>query len=307
MAKKTGLGKGLDSLISSKYISEESTDLSTKDVSNVDNSVDNSVKAAEIMVNIALVEPNREQPRKHFDEDSLKELSDSIRQFGVIQPLIVRKDGEHYEIIAGERRWRAAKEAGLSEIPVIIRTYDEKEKAEIALIENIQRENLNPMEEAMAYQSLIREYHLKQDELAKRVSKSRTAVANMLRLLKLDPAVQAMVSTGAISEGHARALLGLNKAASQEHVAQIVLARGLSVRDTEKLVKQMNIPPTEKPKAEDPDREDYKKLEDSLKQYLGTKVTVNRLDGEKGSIKIEYYSLEELDRITAILRRGSEG
>jgi len=307
MAKKTGLGKGLDSLISNKYMSEESTDLSTKEAVNVDNSVDKLDKSPEILVNIALVEPNRDQPRKIFEEEGLKELADSIRQFGVIQPLIVRKTGEHYEIIAGERRWRAAKMAGLSEVPVILREYDEKEKAEIALIENIQREDLNPMEEAMAYQSLIREYHLKQDELAKRVSKSRTAVANMMRLLKLDPAVQAMVSTGAISEGHARALLGLNKSTSQEHAAQIVIGRGLSVRETEKLVKQMNTPPAEKKKEEDPDREDYKRLEDSLKQYLGTKVTVDRKEGDKGAIKIEYYSIEELDRITSILRRGSEG
>ena len=201
-AKKGGLGKGIDSLIPNKVAR-------TPESGNIKSDIKNEKVVEGVLVNINKVEPNREQPRKNFDEDALQELSESIKQFGVLQPLLVQDKKDYYEIIAGERRWRAAKLAGLKEVPVIIKELSSQEVVEIALIENIQRENLNPIEEAFAYKRLLTEFHLKQDEVAERVSKSRTAVTNSMRLLKLNEKVQQMVIDDMLTTGHARALLEL--------------------------------------------------------------------------------------------------
>ena len=230
-AKKGGLGKGLDSLITDKVSMGAATQTAEK--------TRNEKSIEGIIVNINKVEPNREQPRKNFDEDALVELSESIKQFGVLQPLLVQDKKDYYEIIAGERRWRAAKLAGLKEVPVIIKDLTDIEIVEYALIENIQRENLNPIEEAFAYKRLLTEFNLKQDEVAERVSKSRTAVTNSMRLLKLDERVQQMVIDDMISTGHARALLGIEDKEKQFATAQKIFDEKLSVRETEKLVKKI--------------------------------------------------------------------
>ena len=259
-------------------------------------------------MDINKVEPNREQPRKNFDEDALLELSESIKQFGVLQPLLVQDKNGYYEIIAGERRWRAAKMAGLKEVPVIIKDLTEQEIVEISLIENIQRENLNPIEEAIAYKRLLTEFNLKQDEVAERVSKSRTAVTNSMRLLKLNEKVQQMVIDDMITTGHARALLGIENQEKQFQVAQKIFDEKLSVRETEKLVKKIQQEKEEsKPKKEekiDPKMEAIlSDLEETMKGILGTKVAINRKDEKKGKIEIEYYSMDELDRIIDLIRR----
>ena len=226
------------------------------------------------------------------------ELSDSIKQFGIIQPLIVQKKEDHYEIIAGERRWRAAKMAGLKEVPAIIKSYTDREILEISLIENIQRENLNPIDEARAYKKLLTEFHLKQDEVAERVSKSRTAVTNSMRLLKLTSKVQEMVIADMISAGHARALLGISDETLQENTAMKVFDEKLSVRETEKLVKNL-VSPAKKEKTERNTAEDaiYESLEEKMKGIMGTKVSIQRKKNNKGKIEIEYYSRDELERI----------
>ena len=229
-----GLGKGLDSLIPDNRSAKKSTPLKEK--------VEEPVLAGEKMVKINMIEPNREQPRRNFEEDSLLELSESIKQFGVLQPLLVQKKGDYYEIIAGERRWRAAKMAGMKEVPVIVREYSRQEVVEIALIENIQRENLNPVEEAQAYKRLMEEFSLKQDEIAERVAKSRTAVTNSIRLLKLDERVQQMLIDDMISSGHARALLALQNKEDQYTAANEVFDEKLSVRESEKLIREWNKP-----------------------------------------------------------------
>ena len=251
---------------------------------------------------ISEIEPNREQPRKSFDEDGLIELSESIKQFGVLQPILVQKKDDYYEIIAGERRWRAAKLAGIKEVPVIIKDFTEQEVVEISLIENIQRENLNPIEEAMAYKRLLKEFNLKQDEVAERVSKSRTAVTNSMRLLKLDERVQQMVIDDMISTGHARALLGIDDQEKQYTTAQKIFDEKLSVRETEKLVKKIQQE-KDQPEAKEEVKIDPKMeaicrdLEEKMKVILGTKVAINQKDNQKGRIEIEYYSMDELDRI----------
>lgn len=291
--KKTGLGKGLDSLI---QVQSPKKTASAPKQSAV---VEKVVKKEEVMVKITEIEPNREQPRKSFDEDSLLELAESIKQFGVIQPLIVQKKDDYYEIIAGERRWRAAKLAGLKEIPVIVKQYTEQEIVEISLIENIQRENLNPIEEAQAYKRLLTEFKLKQDEVAERVSKSRTAVTNSMRLLKLDERVQQMVIDDMISTGHARALLALEDKDQQFHIATRIFDEKLSVRETERLMKSLQNP-EEKETKKKPEIENafiYKDIEEKIKGILGTKVYVNHKTGNKGKIEIEYYSNEELERL----------
>ena len=229
-----GLGKGLDTLIPVATPKTESNMSSTDQKS--------EEKGAETIVKITMVEPNREQPRKNFDEDALQELADSIKQFGLLQPILVQDRKTYYEIIAGERRWRAAKLAGLKEVPVIIRDYTEQEIVEISLIENIQREDLNPIEEAQAYKKLLTEFNLKQDEVAERVSKSRTAVTNSMRLLKLCDEVQQMIIDDMISTGHARALISIDDPEQQYLIAQKVFDEKLSVRDVEKLVKNLNKP-----------------------------------------------------------------
>lgn len=296
MAAKKGLGKGLDSLITDKVGKPAAKEEKPK-----------SEHAADaIIMDIKKVEPNREQPRKKFDEDALLELSESIKQFGVLQPLLVQERKDYYEIIAGERRWRAAKLAGLKEVPVIIKKLTEQQIMEISLIENIQRENLNPIEEALAYKRLLTEFNLKQDEVAERVSKSRTAVTNAMRLLKLNDKVQQMVIDEMLTTGHARALLGIEDQEKQYNVAQQIFDEKLSVRDTEKLVK--NLQNEKKAKHEDTKKIDpkieaiYRDLEEQMKKIFGTKVAINSKNEKSGKIEIEYYNQEELDRIMDLFR-----
>ena len=253
------------------------------------------------MIKISKIEPNREQPRRNFEEDALLELADSIRQFGVLQPLLVQKKGDYYEIIAGERRWRAAKLAGLKEVPVIIKDYTKQEVVEIALIENIQRENLNPIEEAMAYKRLLTEFNLKQDEVAERVSKSRTAVTNSMRLLKLDEKIQQMVVDEMISTGHARALLAIENVDEQINLAMRIFDEKLSVRDVENIIRLMKNPKQPKEKKVVENSFIYHDLEEKMIAVMGTKVSVNQKAKGKGKIEIEYYSDAELERIFDLL------
>ncbi len=302
MAMKRGLGRGLDVMIpdnggnskqsgsksSKKVVSSSHEKLHNYDVS----------PGGEIKVKISKIEPNRDQPRKQFDEDSLLELSESIKQYGILQPLVVSDKKDYYEIIAGERRWRAAKIAGLKEVPVVIKELNDQEIVEISLIENIQREDLNPIEEAMAFKRLLEEFHLKQDEVAERVSKSRTAVTNVMRLLKLEKEVQQMLIDEMISAGHARALLAITDRDTQIQVANKVFDEKLSVRETEKLVKSILKPKREKNVQRDPSEDViYESLEEKIKGIMGTKVTINRRKNDKGKIEIEYYSRNELERI----------
>ena len=264
------------------------------------------IMAGETMVKITKVEPNREQPRKNFNEDALLELAESMKQYGVLQPLLVTDKKDYYEIIAGERRWRAAKLAGLKEVPVIIKNYSEQEIVEISLIENIQREDLNPIEEAWAYRRLMEEFHMKQDEIAERVSKSRVAVTNSIRLLKLSEGVQQMLIDDMITSGHARAILAISDEAMQMSVAAKVFDEKLSVRETEKLVKSV-LEPTAPKKTETNTAEDaiYQNLEEKMKAIVGTKVSINRKKNNKGKIEIEYYSQEELERIIELFESMS--
>lgn len=318
-ARKGGLGRGLDALIPAKKpaeqtpaeikpksddkksetkTSEKKDSLSEKKaVSKFNDKEEKPI--GERTVRISKVEPNRSQPRKKFDEDALIELSESIKQYGVLQPLLVSDKKDYYEIIAGERRWRAAKMAGLKEIPVIVKEFSDEEVVEISLIENIQREDLNPIEEAQAYKRLLEEFSLKQDEIADKVSKSRTAVTNSLRLLKLDEKVQQMLTDDMISAGHARALLALPTGELQVKTAQKIFDEKLNVRETEKLVRQMTTTPVVKRTIQRNFTEDavYESITERMKSILGTKVFINRKRNNKGKIEIEYYSMEELERI----------
>jgi ParB family chromosome partitioning protein len=294
--KRNGLGKGLDSLIPDK------SEKTSKKPANIqlnkqDKPDERTSGTGEILIKINQVEPNRDQPRKDFDEDALLELSDSIKQFGILQPLLVQKKKDYYEIIAGERRWRAAKLAGLKEIPVVIKTYTEQEIVEISLIENIQRENLNPIEEAMAYKRLLEEFSLKQDEVAERVSKSRTAVTNSMRLLKLSERVQQMIVDDMITTGHARALLAIDDEEQQYLIANKIFDEKLSVRETEKLVKALKNPKKVQKAEKVENAFIYDNLEEKMKNIMGTKVNVNQKANGKGRIEIEYYSEDELERI----------
>ena len=291
-AKRNGLGKGLDSLIPDKKVKPAVSDKTEEKVKKEELN-----KSGEIMVKINEVEPNREQPRKDFDEDALMELADSIKQFGILQPLLVQKKKDYYEIIAGERRWRAAKIAGIKEVPIIVKNYTDQEIVEISLIENIQRENLNPIEEAMAYKRLLEEFDLKQDEVAERVSKSRTAVTNSMRLLKLSDRVQQMIVDDMISTGHARALLAIDDEEQQYMLANKIFDEKLSVRETEKLVKTLKNPKKEVKKTIIEHTFVYENIEEQMKNIIGTKVSVNPKANGKGKIEIEYYSEEELERI----------
>lgn len=290
--KKKGLGKGLDSLIpdnkSMKSVTSEKTAESKEDA---------AAKSGVQVMKINEVEPNRDQPRKNFDEDALLELSDSIKQFGVLQPLLVRKRKDYYEIIAGERRWRAAKLAGVKEVPVIEKEYTDQEILEIGLIENIQRENLNPIEEAIAYKRLLEEFNLKQDEVAERVSKSRTAVTNSMRLLKLSDKVQQMIIDDMISTGHARALLAIDDPELQYTLANKIFDEKLSVRETEKLVKEIKNPKKPKEKKLVANSFIYQDLEEKMKSVFGTKVSIASKGKGKGKIEIEYYSDDELEHL----------
>lgn len=301
MAGKTrGLGKGLDSLIpdavgEAKAKKEAASPKNDSEASGI----------RETLVKITAVEPNRKQPRKNFNEDSLQELSDSIKQVGLIQPILVQDRKDHYEIVAGERRWRAAKMAGLKEVPVIIRDYTEQEIMEISLIENIQREDLNPIEEAQAYKRLLTEFNLKQDEVAERVAKSRTTVTNSIRLLKLGDKVQQMVIDDMISTGHARALLSVEDKEEQYELAQKVFDEKLSVRDVEKLVKNLHKPAKEKKKPDDKTLQViYQDIEEKLKQRLSTKVVVTSKGEGSGKIEIEFYNHDDLDRLLDIIGRN---
>lgn len=296
VAKKSGLGKGLDALIPAG--NKRTVEKKNSEPVIIEKVVEK--KDVETL-KITEVEPNREQPRKNFNEDALLELADSIKQYGVIQPLIVQKKADHYEIIAGERRWRAAKMAGIKEIPVIIKDYSDQQVMEISLIENIQREDLNPIEEAMAYKNLMEEFHLKQDEIAEKVSKSRTTVTNSMRLLKLDKRVQQMMIDDMISAGHARTLITIEDPDAQYNIATKIFDEKLSVRETEKLVKLLQKPEVKKEKIEKVNSFIYKDIEEKMKAILGTKVTVDHKSNNKGKISIEYYSNEELERILYLL------
>ena len=289
--KKTGLGKGLDSMIPPKA--------TPKAVKGKESA---SSKTGETILKINEVEPNKKQPRKFFNEEALMELSDSIKQHGIVQPLVVKKQKDYYEIIAGERRWRAAKMAGLKEVPVVIKDYSPQEIMEVALIENIQREDLNPVEEAKAYQNLIKEYNLRQEEVANRVSKSRSAITNSLRLLKLcDPVLNYLIEE-TISSGHARALLALDDPEKQVSAAEKIVKEHLSVRETEKLVKNLNQPEKKVPKKELKNDFVYKDMEEKLKQKIGTKVKINRKSENSGKIEIEYYTQDDLEKIIAYFK-----
>ena len=263
-------------------------------------------KSGELMVKMALIEPNREQPRKDFNEEQLAELADSIKRYGILQPLLVQKKGTFYEIIAGERRWRAAKIAGLKEIPVVLREYNKQESMEIALIENVQRSDLNPIEEALAYQRLVTEFKLTQEEIAARVSKNRATITNSMRLLKLDGQIQEMLIQNLISSGHARALLSLEDKGLQLKAAKMILDESLSVRETERLVKRLAKEAENGEEKKDKNKDEalaliYQSLEERMKSVMGTKVSIHNKDKNKGRIEIEYYSEAELERIVEMI------
>ena len=290
-AKRKGLGKGINNLIPETDVIRSTPKKKTEKKEVVKEVVKEVIKEVKVpvpgdtMMKISDIEPNREQPRKNFDKEALQELADSIKQFGIIQPIVV---DDYYEIIAGERRWRAAKLAKLKEVPVIIKEYSNREVMEIALIENIQRKDLNPIEEALAYKSLIDEYSLKQEELANRVSKSRTAIANSMRLLKLTDSVQNMLINDEISMGHARALLTLEQEDLQIEAAKTIVSKGLSVRDTEKLVKSILNPKQVKLPIPSAEAAIYDAIANKLREKMGTKVSINHKKNGKGKIEIEY-------------------
>ena len=298
-AKRGGLGKGLGQ----KGLGLDAIIPVTQSEEKVSDSVKKGEETEQgTMVKITKLEPNKDQPRKNFDEDALEELAESIKQYGLIQPIVAQDRGDHYEIIAGERRWRAARIAGLKEVPVIIKHYTEQEIVEISLIENIQRENLNPIEEAQAYKRLLTEFHLKQDEVAERVSKSRTAVTNSMRLLKLCDEVQQMVIDDMLSTEHARALIAIEDPEEQYAVAQKIFDEKLSVRDVEKLVKNLHKPVKPKKQMNDEALKIiYQEIEEKLKQTLSTKVTVSPKGDGAGKIEIEFYSHEDLDRLIGMM------
>lgn len=293
-----GLGKGLDALIPSAQMPKKAKETAE----------DSADKGQEKLVKITKVEPNREQPRKNFDEDALQELADSIKQFGLLQPILVQDRQTYYEIIAGERRWRAAKLAGLKEVPVVIKSFTEQEIVEISLIENIQREDLNPIEEALAYKRLLTEFALTQDEVAERVSKSRTTVTNSMRLLKLDERVQQMIIDDMITTGHARALISIDDKNIQYELAQKIFDEKLNVREVEKLVKSIQSPkPKKEPKKVNESLElVYRDIEERLKQSLGTKVSIQSKENGAGKMEIEFFSHEELERITEFFMKTGQ-
>lgn len=313
--KKVGLGKGIDALIAPSVKKEADKEKIVEKV--VEKVVEKPVekiiekvveKPVDVRMKIDEIEPNRMQPRKKFDEDALQELAESIKQYGLIQPIVVKKNNDYYEIVVGERRWRAARIAGLKEVPVIIKEYDNKESMEIAIVENLQREDLNPIEEAEAYRRLIDEFGLKQDEAAQKVSKSRTAVTNALRLLKLDERVQKMVIDDMISGGHARALLAIEDKEEQYGMAMTVFDNKMSVRETEKLVRDYLKKLEEKDSDEKTKKKDfsqmetiYGQLEERMKSIIGTKVAIRSRNYKKGKIEIEYYSNDELERIIDLI------
>ena len=313
MAKtKRGLGKGLGAFFGEEVVQEVTKDQMVdkkesseddKGAGTISEKKETEKENHEFFVKLSLIEPNREQPRKDFREEQLQELADSIKKYGVLQPLLVQKKGDLYEIIAGERRWRAAKMAGIKEVPVVIREYGKQQAIEIALIENVQREDLNPIEEAIAYQRLMQEFHLKQEEIAERVCKNRTTITNSVRLLNLIPEVQQMLMEGLISSGHARALLSVTDPKQQLALAVKIVKEHLSVREIEKAVKALGKEPKEKKKEKEDEAIEliFKNLEERMKTIVGTKVNINRKDRSKGKIEIEYYSEAELERIVELI------
>lgn len=310
--KKSGLGKGLDSLIPEVVASPKTKPepkvvekvVEVEKLVEVEKVVEKVVeKKVETLIKITEIEPNRKQPRKEFNEDALLELAESIKQHGVLQPLLVQKREGYYEIIAGERRWRASKLAGIKEVPVIIKDYTEQQIVEVALIENIQREDLNPIEEALAYKRLLNEFKLKQDEVAEKVSKSRVAITNSMRLLKLTDEVQQMVIDGMITSGHARALIAIEDKDKQIELANEIFEKRLSVREVERLVKNILEPKPVKVKEVYNDQFIYKALENKIKDKIGSNVAINRKNKNKGKIEIEYYSTDDLERIVALISK----
>lgn len=308
MAKR-GLGKGLGAFFGDEVVEEVTKEQRQTET---EAPVKAKEKAAvsegkeepkELMLKLSKIEPNQDQPRKEFEEESLNQLAESIKLHGVLQPLLVQKKGSMYEIVAGERRWRAARMAGLKEVPVAIREYSPQQAVEISLIENVQREDLNPIEEAMAYQRLIQEFHLKQEEIAERVSKNRTTITNTMRLLNLAPDVQQMLIENRITSGHARALLAVEDPAVQVELAKKIEQTRMSVREVEKAVKSLGKGKREK--RQNPEDEAlnliFQDLENRLKTVMGTKVNISRKDKTKGKIEIEYYSESELERIIELL------
>ena len=304
MAKKAGLGRGLDALFADAAPVEERRRPASVDEADKTSGANAAESEDRVLyIDINDIRPNSAQPRKNFDQDALNELADSIKQYGVIQPIVVQKIDDYYEIIAGERRWRAAKIAKLKKIPVVIKNFSEQEIVEIALIENIQREDLNPIEEAEAYKRLIDEYNLKQEEMAERLSKSRTSITNSMRLLKLSSKVQKLVISGELSSGHARALIPVEDAKKQYTLALEIIKNKLSVRETEKLVKAL-LEPKKKVKKAVPENDFvYRDIEGKIKDIVGTKVKINNKPGGKGKIEIEYYSTEDLERLIDLFEK----
>lgn len=304
MAQRKGLGRGVDALIPSAATrkaatqkKEEKPEVKVVEKEVVKEVVKEVPVPADATLPVSSIEPNRNQPRKNFDKAELEELADSIKRYGVIQPLVVQKKNDYYEIIAGERRWRAAKLAKIKEVPVVIKEYEPQEASEIALIENLQRSDLNPIEEAKAYKNLIEEYDLRQEDVATRLSKSRSAITNSMRLLNLSDKVQKMIEEGDLQMGHARALLGLELEDLQEKTAKTVVDKGLSVRDTEKLVKNILHPKQKKLPIPTQNSAEIQRLADRMKEIFGTKVSINQKANGKGKIEIEYYSTEEFERL----------
>ena len=309
MAKRTGLGKGLGAIFGDEVMEsaaeeqEAKHQAKSKKAQEPEKKEEDSDIGRELMVKVTSIEPNREQPRKDFNEEAMGELAESMKVYGVLQPLQIQKKGDYYEIIAGERRWRAAKLAGLKEVPVVIREYTKQQTMEIALIENVQREDLNPIEEAKAYQRLIQEFELKQEEIAARVGKSRVTITNSMRLLKLDERVQEMLIQNQITGGHARALLTVEDGELQYKLAGKIIAENLSVREIEKIVKSLSK--KKNPKEKNVEDESlaliFRDLEERMKSAMGTKVSINRKDKNKGRVEIEYYSESELERIVELI------
>ena len=294
-----------------EYKGSENLSLDNENGINLNNSfteqgiADKENVSRETLIKISRIEPNEGQPRKSFDEETLKELADSMKEYGILQPLLVKRKGGNFQIIAGERRWRAAKMAGLKEVPVIVREYNKQQSVEIALIENVQRADLNPIEEALAYQQLMQEFGLKQEEIALRVSKNRATITNSIRLLKLAEPVQQLLISGEISSGHARALLGLEDKEQQIALASQIIEKGLNVRQVEKLVKMMTKPQKDEKEKEEGEEKDlsfiFRDLEEKMKGIMGTKVMIHQKDKNNGRIEIEYYSASELERIVELI------
>jgi len=305
MAVKKGLGRGLDILIPKDNASNKKKEIKQKEKPFNSNDVLDVSENGSVYVDINKIEPNRNQPRKQFDEEGIKELADSIQKYGLIQPLIIQKKDDYYEIIAGERRWRASKKAGLKEVPAIIKEYNESDTLKVSLIENLQREDLNPIEEAQAYHVLKKEYHLKQEEIAASVSKSRTAITNTMRLLKLDERIQNLIMEDQLTSGHGRALLAITDKKLQYKTALYIRDNNLSVRESERLIKKLL---SEKETAEKDYETDnaesnmYRFFEKQIAEIFGSKVVIKNRKNNKGRIEIDYYSQEELEKIIDMIQ-----